>query len=145
MLALTTMAVLLLPMIAAAGNWTARSVPELIADINAANSAGGMNTITLAPGKTFTLNAVNNSTDGPNGLPVIAANNKLTIRGNGDTIARSKAPGMPPFRLFDVASGATLTLQNLTVANGLVIGDTGMDASGGAILNAAGASLTVKC
>ncbi|MGA3284256.1 MAG: hypothetical protein ABSD57_07350 [Verrucomicrobiota bacterium] len=145
MLALAAMALVVAARPAAAGNWTARSVSELIADINAANLAGGVNTITLAPGKTFTLTAVNNTTDGPTALPVIAANNKLTIQGNGATIARSKAPGTPPFRLFDVASDAALTLQNLTLANGLVIGDTGMDASGGAILNAAGASLTVKC
>ena len=153
MLALAAMAVVLLPSRGGAasgkphggGNWNANNVSELIAAINAANQAGGVNTITLAPGKTFTLTAVNNTTDGPNGLPVIAANNNLTIRGNGATIARSTAPGTPAFRLFDVASGAALTLQNLTLANGLVIGDTGMDASGGAILNAAGASLTVKC
>lgn len=154
MLALAATAFVVLPKLEAGpspngphggGNWTARNVSELIADINAANSAGGVNTITLTPGKTFTLTAVNNTTDGPTALPVIAANNKLSIRGNGATIARSTAKGTPPFRLFDVASGAALTLENLTLANGQVIGDTGKDANGGAILNAAGATLTVKC
>lgn len=145
MLALAALALVAVPRPAAAGNWNVKSVSELVAAINAANNAGGANTISLACGKTFTLTAVNNITDGPTGLPVIAANNTLTIRGNGATIARSKAAGIPAFRLFDVASGAALTLQNVTLANGLVIGDTGMDASGGAILNAAGASLTVKC
>src|SRR5262245_19455096 len=53
-------------------NFTAASVADLIADINAANAAGGSNTITLAPGAIFKLTAVNNSADGPNGLPVIA-------------------------------------------------------------------------
>jgi len=134
----------LLPQIGIAGNWTAKNTSELIAAVNAANAVGGVNTITLAPGKTFTLTAVNNTTDGPNGLPVIAANNNLTIRGSGDTIARSAAPNTPAFRLFDVATGAALTLQNVTLANGLVIGDTGMDACGGAILTSAGATLTVK-
>ncbi len=133
----------LLSMPATAGNWTARNAPELIADINAANAAGGINTITLIRGQTFNLTAVNNTTDGPNGLPVIASNNNLTIRGNDATISRNSARRTPAFRLFDVASGASLTLDNLTLANGLVIGDTGMDAFGGAILNATGASLNV--
>ncbi len=127
-----------------AGTWNVKSVPELIAAIDAANQAGGANTIVLPGGKTFTLTEVNNTTDGPTGLPVIADNDNLTISGNGATFARSTAAGTPAFRLFNVASGAALTLQNLTLANGLVLGDTGMDAYGGAILNAVGASLTVN-
>src|SRR6476620_2607096 len=63
--------------------YTASSVAELIADINAANAAGGSNTITLAPGKTFTLTAVDNITDGATGLPAIASGDDLTIVGNG--------------------------------------------------------------
>jgi hypothetical protein len=43
----------------------------------------------------------------------------LTIVGSGDTIQRSTATGAPAFRLFAVASGAALTLQNLTVQGGL--------------------------
>ncbi len=143
--ALSLTAIILLPRTAAAGNWNIKSVPELIAAINAANQASGTNTILLASGKTFTLSAVNNTTDGPNGLPVIAANNNLSIRGNGATITRSTAPSTPAFRLFDVAAGATLTLQDVTIANGLVLGDLGQGAYGGAILNATGASLIVKC
>jgi len=145
MFAFVAISLVLMSRPAAAGNWNVKNVSDLIAAINAANQAGGANTITLARGKTFTLTAVNNTIDGPTGLPVVAPDNNLTIQGNGATIARSTAPGTPPFRLFDVASGAALTLQNLTLASGLVIGDTGMDASGGAILNAAGASLTVTC
>jgi hypothetical protein len=100
-------------------SFTGASVSDLIADINAANLAGGSNVITLAPKNTFSLTAVNNSTLGPTGLPCIAANDNLTIIGNGDTIQRSTAKGTPAFRLFEVASGATLTLQNLTVQGGL--------------------------
>jgi hypothetical protein len=100
-------------------SFTAASVSDLIADINAANLAGGSNTITLAAKKTFSLTAVDNSTLGPSGLAVIAANDNLTIVGNGDTIERSTAKGTPAFRLFAVASGAALTLQNLTVQGGL--------------------------
>jgi hypothetical protein len=110
-------------------NFTASSVPELIADIRAAHKAGGSNTITLQAGTAFTLTAVNNTTDGATGLPVIKAKDQLTIVGNGDTIARSTAAGTPPFRLFDVASGASLTLENLTVQGGLAMG-SGVAAEG---------------
>ena len=141
LLALATLALIGVPRLAAAGNWTVNSVADLIAAINAANRAGGANTITLARGATFTLTAVNNTADGPTGLPVIAAKDNLTILGNGATLARSTAAGTPPFRLFYVAAGANLTLQDLTLVNGLVIGDTGKDAYGGAVVNAARASV----
>jgi hypothetical protein len=118
-------------------NFTAGTVADLIADINAANAGGGSNTITLVAGTAFTLSAVDNTTDGATGLPVIAANDTLTIVGNGDTIQRSTASGTPAFRLFDVASGASLSLQSLTVQNGLAKGHGSRAASaeGGAIYN----------
>src|SRR5581483_8649669 len=115
-------------------HYTAATVSDLIADINAANAAGGSNTITLnAPSiAPYVLTAVNNSTDGPTGLPVIAAGDSLTITGHGDTIERSRASGTPAFRLLDVASGATLTLHDLTLSGGLEIGAA---AQGGAIFS----------
>lgn len=110
--------------------FAAASVADLIGDINAANLTGGSNSIALAAGTTFTLTAVDNTTDGATGLPVIAANDSLTLVGNGATIARnSKAPA---FRLLDVAAGATLTLQNLTLQGGLAFG-SGVQAEGGAV------------
>jgi hypothetical protein len=115
-------------------NYTAATVADLVADINAANAAGGSNTITLVAGTAFTLTAVNNTTDGATGLPVIAAKDALTIVGNGDTIQRSTASETPAFRLFDVAGGASLSLQSLTVQNGLALGN-GVAAEGGALLN----------
>lgn len=114
--------------------FTAASVSDLIADINAANLAGGSNTITLAPGTTFSLTAVNNYTDLRNGLPVIAANDNLTVVGNDDTIERSAGGPTLPFRLFDVAVGASLTLENLTLQNGLATGPAGVG-RGGAVYN----------
>jgi hypothetical protein len=114
--------------------YTAGSVADLIADINTANAAGGSNTITLVAGTTFNLTAVDNSTDGATGLPVIAAKDSLTLIGNGDTIARSNGGGTPAFRLLDVAAGATLTLQDLTLQGGLAFG-SGVQAEGGAIYN----------
>ena len=99
-------------------SFTAASVSGLVADINAANATGGSNTITLVAGTTFNLTAADNTTDGATGLPVIAATDNLSIVGNGDVIQRSTATGTPAFRLFDVASGASLALANLTLQGG---------------------------
>ena len=115
-------------------SYTAATVSDLIADINAANQGGGANTITLAASTTFTLKKVDNTTDGATGLPVIKAGDQLTLLGNGDTVQRSGASGAPAFRLFDVASGASLTLENLTLQNGLAFG-SGTAARGGALYN----------
>jgi len=115
-------------------SFSAATVADLVADINAANRQGGANTITLTAPTTlpYLLTAADNSTDGPTGLPVIAANDNLTIIGNGDTIQRSTAAGTPTFRLLDVAAGASLTLQNLTLQGGSAFG-AGVSADGGAI------------
>jgi hypothetical protein len=112
-------------------NLTAANAADLIADIKTANQAGGSNTITLVAGDTFTLTQVNNKTDGNTGLPVITANDNLTIIGNGDTIERRVA-NTPDFRLFDVASGASLTLQTLSLQGGTAYGNA-VSADGGAI------------
>ena len=62
----------------------------------------------------------NNSHDGPNGLPEITNHDILTIDGNGHTLQRSTTTAQDAaFRLFDVGSGATLSLQDMTVKNGL--------------------------
>ena len=102
---------------------TASSVSQLIADINYANNAGGAITINLAPGATFDLTSANNTTDGGNGLPVIGGTKAvaLTIIGNGDTIKRIAVISrryytiQNPFRLFEVTSGASLTLDHVTL------------------------------
>src|SRR5262245_39508159 len=61
--------------------YTAATAAELIKDINAANKAGGTNTITLtaAAGSPYVFSAVNNTTDGANVLPVIKKGDHLTI------------------------------------------------------------------
>ena len=117
-------------------NFTAATVHDLIAEINAANKAGGRNTITLTAPTTspYVLSKVDNKTDGPTGLPVIAAGNNLTMVGNGNSIERSTDSGTADFRMFDVASGASLTLEKLTLQNGLEDG-SGSSARGGAIHN----------
>jgi hypothetical protein len=117
--------------------FTAATVADLIADINAANLDGGPNTITLVAGKTFTLTAQDNddyaATGGANGLPVIAAGDDLTIVGSGDIIERSTASGTPAFRVFDVTNGASLTLKNLTLQGGVAFVPGWGGAEGGAI------------
>jgi hypothetical protein len=105
--------------------YTAANIDDLIRAINAANQTAQADTITLAAGTSFTLTAADNYayTDGVTGLPVIAATGgNLTIIGNGDAIERSTATGTPAFRLFDVAAGGSLTLQNLTLQGGLALG-----------------------
>jgi hypothetical protein len=76
---------------------------------------------------------VNNTTNGANGRPGVARKDNPTVNGQGgDTIQRDTA--VPAFRLFDVAVGASLTLGNLTLQNGLAIG-SGSSAEGGASYN----------
>src|SRR5262249_18662214 len=117
------------------------SVRALIADINSANQAGGSNTIILAPGTTFDLKNADNTSDGASGLPVIGGMKAvdLTIIGNGDTIERvasnaNKHGGSNEFRLFDVAPGASLTLQAVSLHGGWASG-SGVAGDGGAIYN----------
>ena len=114
-------------------SYTAATVSALIADITAANAAGGANTITLTAPTTspYVLTAVNNTTYGATGLPIIAANDNLTIVGNGDTIERSTAAGTPDFRLLCVAGGASLTLENLTLQGGMLEAQDQVNAGAG--------------
>jgi uncharacterized repeat protein (TIGR01451 family) len=120
----------------------AASTSDLIPAINNANSAGTPTTITLAPGASFNFASADNFTDGGNALPVITGN--ITIVGNNDVIQRNTAFGTSPFRLFDVASSGSLTLQNLTLENGLVGGSGrgGSEVDGGAIFSAGTLNLT---
>jgi hypothetical protein len=116
--------------------YMAATVSDLIADINDANQHPGANTIALTAPITspYVLTAVDNTTDGATGLPVIANGDNLTIIGNRDTIERSTPASTPLFRLFDVAGGASLTLNNLTLQNGYAFG-SGNAAQGGAVFN----------
>jgi len=95
---------------------TASTASQLNDDINYANTAGGTFTINLQPNTTLT-----------NGQQVIggAKTVNLTIIGNGDTI-----DGNHVSRLFKVASGSSLTLNQLTLQNGYIYAD-----DGGAIYN----------
>jgi hypothetical protein len=90
------------------------------------------NTITLEAG-TYTLTAVDNMTNGNNGLPSVTS--VLTIQGAGaDTTVIERGASAPGFRLVQVAASGTLTLEGLTLRGG----SPGTSAVGGAILNHGG-------
>ena len=108
---------------------------SLISAVTTANSTSG--TITLTSGCIYTLTAVNNTTDGGTGLPVITG--KVTVQGSGATITRSSATGTPAFRIFDVATAGSLTLNSLTFSNGLA--NNGVQ-GGGAIYSHGSLSVT---
>jgi hypothetical protein len=92
----------------------------LIDAIDAANNNGEADLLSLASGCTYVLESVNNDAHGFNGLPSITSG--IIINGNGATIERSSAVGTPDFRIFHVAAGGDLTLNQLTVRNGTASG-----------------------
>lgn len=96
------------------------NVTALIAAINTANSTAEPDIIHLEPGL-FVLQSVETDVRGPTGLPVISSN--ITIKGESDlTTTIQRDPDAPLFRIFHVAAGATLTLENVTVRGGLLFG-----------------------
>jgi hypothetical protein len=75
-------------------------------------AGSGADTIVLPTSANLTLSAVDNTTFGPAGLPVITS--RITIEGNGATIARPvHAPG---FSLMVVTGSGDLTLHHLTLS-----------------------------
>jgi hypothetical protein len=102
----------------------------LVTAITNANLTAG-DTLDLASGCTYTFATANNNTDLPGtATPVITSN--ITINGNGDTVTRSTSASTA-FRLFDVGSGGTLTLNNTTVSNGSALGNGGGILDSGAL------------
>jgi hypothetical protein len=95
----------------------AADTPCLIASMIEANTNGQKeNDIRLDAG-TYTLTAVNNTTDGPNGLPSVTST--LTITGEGaEATMIERAASAPQFRLMHVAASGTLTLEGLTLRGG---------------------------
>jgi hypothetical protein len=114
----------------------------LIDAINTANANGETNTIRLTAG-TYLLTDVNNTTDGPNGLPSITST--LTIIGAGAdiTIIEHQASAPPALRLLHVAATGRLTLNRLTLQGGnLGLNVLSPPESGGGILNYGTVALT---
>lgn len=119
----------------------AATASDLIQDIHAADQQGGANTIVLTAPTTspYVMTKVDNYTDGPTALPQITSGNNLTVLTSngttppayGDTLDAAKNG-----RLFDVAAGGSLTLQNVTLQNGSVfVLGPGVTEKGGAISN----------
>ena len=106
-------------------------VDALLGAIHAANANGVADVIVLAAGCTYSLMAIDNDTDCPNGLPSIIS--PISIYGNGATIMRS--PAAAEFRIFHVGASGTLMLRNLTLAGGIqACADFSFNV-GGAIVN----------
>jgi hypothetical protein len=101
-------------------SYYAATASDLVADIKAANLQGGANTIALTAPTTspYVMSRFDNNTNGWNMLPVIANGDNLTILTNngsaspgfGDSIS-----GAGGGRLFDVATGASLAIENVTL------------------------------
>jgi len=111
-------------------------VTELIDAINTANNTpASVKTLELATDCVYMLTAADNSFLGANGLPAIVS--PIVIHGNNATIFRSAVGTTPYFRFFYVDNGASLTLENVRLSNGDIVGlvsnQIGSDA-GGAIL-----------
>jgi uncharacterized repeat protein (TIGR01451 family) len=88
-------------------------------------AGNGADTIELTAGASYTLTAVHNANGGNNGLPSIVS--PITINGHEATIARSTEITVT-FRMFQVAAGGNLALNELTLTNGF-------GGTGGAIVN----------
>jgi predicted outer membrane repeat protein len=110
------------------------SVPCLLAAINTANANGEDDTIQLEAG-TYLLTAVDNETDGPNGLPPITST--VTLQGAGaETTVIERDASAPEFRIFHVAAAGSLTLDGLAIRGGG--GGPFFFFSGGGLLNNSG-------
>jgi hypothetical protein len=108
----------------------AGDVACLITAITTANANGEANSITLEAG-TYTLTAVDNTTDGPNGLPSVTG--IVTIKGAGaDATSLERDTSAPAFRFGHVAATGNLTLAGLTMRRGQV------SVNGGHLLNQGG-------
>ena len=97
---------------------TGKPFCTLGAAIRAANARPGPDVIDLAENQIFSLTqpATRNVTEGDTGLPAIASD--ITIHGHGSIVERIRANLTPPFRLFWINAGASLSLDNLTIRGG---------------------------
>ena len=125
-------------------------VPRLIAAIEAANADPDATTIDLDDDCTYNLTAAYAADPdgyGPVGLPPITT--PITLLGSNTTITRNATAA---FRLFYVTTTGSLTIENVTLSNGLAQGGNGGHAQydgggggggmGGAIFNRGALTLT---
>ena len=115
--------------------FTATNATDLINHMTTANASIGVaDTINLA--NNIILTAIDNMTDGSNGLPSII-DGKLTINGMGNTITRDA--GAPNFRLFHIGIGglgnSELEINDTTLSGGVANAGGLLGSRGGAIFN----------
>ncbi|MDN3359588.1 hypothetical protein [Actinomadura sp. DC4] len=110
------------------------STASLISAVNAANTAGA-GTLLLASRCNYVLTAAAGSGRGPDGLPVITGS--LRITGGASTLI-SRSATAAPFRVIEVAPGATLELSSLFVSGGNAEAVVPANDTGGGILNSRG-------
>ena len=118
---------------------------SLVAAFDAANLSPGPDIVHLSTGCTYEFATVNNYWYGPNALPPISSD--ITVLGNGGTIRRTASGSPPPdFRFFYVGAdpadsdtldystpgAGSLTLRDVTLANGRAKGGDGGRGGGGA-------------
>jgi hypothetical protein len=109
------------------------SAPALVAAVNAANLAGE-GVLVLASNCNYVLTAPTAIGRGPDGLLI---NGYIEIVG-GPATTISRSATAVPFRIFEVAAGAFLDLQNTTVSGGLTNNTVPTNDTGGGILNSRG-------
>src|SRR5215472_474418 len=115
------------PALAASSHIPCGDVAGLKAAINAANTTPSKPTIIhLASACQYELTGADN---GENGLPVIGS--PITVMGNRSTIGRSGALGTPGFRIWEVGSTGSLTLNHLSVVGGTASRGAGILNDGG--------------
>ena len=77
-----------------------------------------MHTINLEPG-IYTLQTVDNMTDGPNGLPSIKGSIQIQASADDPPTVIERDPGAQGFRIFHVSVGGELSLEGVTVQRGV--------------------------
>ena len=104
--------------------------------------AGSGSDIINLPFGTYALSAIDNTTQGDNGLPDLTSN--ITINGTGagpGATLITRAVAAPPFRIFHIAPTGVLSLNNLTLDNG----EATATFIGGAIHNNQGTLNILNC
>jgi CSLREA domain-containing protein len=105
--------------------------------VDACTAGSGADTIALASNATYALTLSVAAADvGATGLPTITG--AVILRGNGSTIRRDSAAA---FRILRIASGGSLTLDEVTIRDGLAE-NTSSSGRGGGIYNQGTLTLT---
>ncbi len=133
----------------AAVAWANASVNPLVtgptANVVRFDTDGSLDTSgAFALGGDIALSSVGDMTVGPTALAITGNVEIDGPSGTGQGVAISADPEAPPMRLFYVASGASLTLQALTLSGGVALGIGGLPGQGGAVFNS-GALTLLDC